>query len=142
MEKDRIGLEIRTLSNLINRKINEMVAKEEETLTAHQLRVLKFLVSRGQEETVQRDIEESFSIRRSTASHMLTLMENNGYIKRLPVPQDARMKRILATEKGVEALERMYDRLKRFEAMLSDGMTDGELEEFLDMVRRFQQNIL
>lgn len=142
MEKERIGFEIRTLSNLIQRKINQMVTEEEETLTAHQLWVLKFLVSRGEEETVQRDIEEKFSIRRSTASHMLTLMENNGYIKRLPVPQDARMKRIVATPKGEEAHERMADRLKRFEVMLSDGMTDTQLDEFLHMIRRFEQNIL
>ena len=94
MGNERIGFEIRTLSILIQRKINQMVAEEEETLTANQLWVLEFLVGRGEEETVQRDIEEKFSIRRSTASHMLTLMENNGYIKRLPVPQDARMKRI------------------------------------------------
>lgn len=142
MEKEHIGFEIRTLSNLIQRKINQMVADEEDTLTVHQVWVLKFLVSRGEKETVQRDIEEKFSIRRSTASHMLTLMEHNGYIRRLPVPQDARMKRIVATEKGIEAHERMGDRLRRFEAMLREGMTDEELEEFLCMVRRFEQNIV
>lgn len=142
MEKEHIGFEIRTLSNLLQRKINQMVADEEDTLTVHQVWVLKFLVSRGEKETVQRDIEEKFSIRRSTASHMLTLMEHNGYIRRLPVPQDARMKRIVATEKGIEAHERMGDRLRRFEAMLREGMTDEELEEFLCMVRRFEQNIV
>ena len=141
MGNERIGFEIRTLSILIQRKINQMVAEEEETLTANQLWVLEFLVGRGEEETVQRDIEEKFSIRRSTASHMLTLMENNGYIKRLPVPQDARMKRIVATAKGTKAHERMRDRLRRFEVMLNDGMTDAQFGEFLRMIRKFEQNI-
>ncbi len=141
MGNERIGFEIRTLSNLIQRKINQMVAEEEDTLTAYQLWVLEFLMGRGEEETVQRDIEEKFSIRRSTASHMLTLMENNGYIKRLPVPQDARMKRIVATPMGAKAHERMRDRLRRFEAMLNDGMTDAQLGEFLRMIRKFEQNI-
>ena len=36
----------------------------------------------------------------------------------------------------------MGDRLRRFEAMLREGMTDEELEEFLCMVRRFEQNIV
>lgn len=141
MEKEHIGFEIRTLSNLIHRKINQMVAEEEDTLTARQVWVLKFLVSQGEKETVQRDIEEKFSIRRSTASHMLTLMEHNGYIRRLPVPEDARMKRIVATEKGVRAHDRMADRVRRFEAMLREGMGDEELETFLCMIRRFEQNI-
>lgn len=142
MEKEHIGFEIRTLSNLIQRKINQMVAAEEDTLTARQVWVLKFLVSQGEREIVQRDIEEKFSIRRSTASHMLTLMEHNGYIRRLSVPQDARMKRIVATEKGVEAHDRMADRVRRFESMLREGMSDEELEVFLCMIRRFEQNIL
>lgn len=139
---EHIGFEIRTLSNLIQRKINGMVATEEESLTIHQAWVLQFLARQGDQEIVQRDIEKEFSIRRSTASHMLTLMENNGYIRRIPVPQDGRMKRIVATRKGLEAHERMADRLRRFEATLQKGMTDRELADFLCMIRRFEENIL
>ena len=36
MPTDHIGFQIRILSNLINRKINQMVAEEEEMLTPHQ----------------------------------------------------------------------------------------------------------
>ncbi len=141
METEHIGFEIRTLSNMIRRKINEMVAEEEETLTAHQVWVLNFLVRRGEREVVQRDIEKEFSIRRSTASHMLTLMENSGYIRRVPVPQDARLKRILLTEKGIEAQKRMVDRLARFEHMLQSGMTDEETKFLLDIIRRLEENL-
>ena len=83
MKSKHVGFEVRTLSNLIHRKINQMVAEEEETLTASQAWVQGFLERQGEREVVQRDIEKEFSIRRSTASHMLTLMENNGYIQRI-----------------------------------------------------------
>ena len=53
MEKEHIGFEIRTLSNLLHRKINQMVAEEEESLTAHQLWVLSFLVRLGERVVVQ-----------------------------------------------------------------------------------------
>lgn len=141
MEKEHIGFKIRTLSNLIHRKINEMVAEEEENLTAHQAWVLNYLIDREGQEVVQRDIEKKFSIRRSTASHMLSLMENNGYIRRVSVPQDARLKQIVLTEKGRMAQERMKDRLRRFETMLQEGMSREDLERFLQMLIRFQQNI-
>ena len=36
MKNKQVGFEIRTLSNLIHRRINQMVAEEEETLTASQ----------------------------------------------------------------------------------------------------------
>ncbi len=141
MEIEHVGFEIRTLSNLIRRKINQMVTEEEETLTAHQVWVLDFLVHNEGNDIAQKDIEKKFSIRRSTASHMLKLMENNGYIRRISVPEDARVKQIVLTDKGQEAHERMKDRLRRFETMLQAGMTTEELQEFLHMMKRFQQNI-
>lgn len=141
MKNPHVGFEIRTLSNLIRWKINKMVAEEEETLTANQIWVLSFLVRCGDKEVVQRDIEKEFSIRRSTASHMLTLMENNGYIERVLVPQDARMKRIVLTEKGYEAQKRMTERLERFEGMLRDGITDEDLEYFREILKHFEKNI-
>ncbi len=142
MEKDHVGFYIRNLSNLIHRRINRMVAEEEESLTARQVWMLDYLVHQGDREIMQKDIEKEFSIRRSTASHMLTLMENNGYIRRVAVPRDARLKRIVLTEKGRQAQERMTDRIKRFEAMMRAGMTDEEVEGFLMMLGRFEKNIL
>ncbi len=142
MEKDHVGFYIRNLSNLIHRRINRMVAEEEESLTARQVWMLDYLIHQGDREIMQKDIEKEFSIRRSTASHMLTLMENNGYIRRVAVPRDARLKRIVLTEKGRQAQERMTDRIKRFEAMMRAGMTDEEVEGFLMMLGRFEKNIL
>ena len=141
MEKDHVGFYIRNLSNLIHRRINRMVAEEEESLTARQVWMLDYLIHQGDREIMQKDIEKEFSIRRSTASHMLTLMENNGYVRRVPVPQDARLKRIILTEKGSQAQKRMVDRLRRFEHMLRGGITDEETKFFLDIVRRIGENI-
>ena len=139
MEKDHVGFYIRNLSNLIHRRINRMVAEEEESLTARQVWMLDYLIHQGDREIMQKDIEKEFSIRRSTASHMLTLMENNGYIRRVAVPRDARLKRIVLTEKGRQAQERMTDRIKRFEAMMRAGMTDEEVEGFLMMLGRLDR---
>lgn len=75
MPIDHLGFQIRTLSNLISRKINQMVSDEEETLTAHQSWVLDYLTKNHNQDIFQKDIEKKFSIRRSTASHMLQLME-------------------------------------------------------------------
>lgn len=141
MKQLPVGREVRILSNLIHRKINQMVAEEEETLTAHQDWVLSFLVRNEEQDVVQRDIEKEFSIRRSTASHMLSLMENNGYIERMEVPHDARMKRIVITEKGREAQKRMQERLARFERMLQADVSDEEIAEFLRIAEKLAKNI-
>lgn len=141
MQERHVGFEIRTLSNLIYRKINQMVVEEEETLTAHQDWVLRFLLDNPDSDIVQRDIEKRFSIRRSTASRMLQLMEKNGYITRVSVPQDARMKKIVITDKGREACERMRERLQRFEMLFQDGISEEDMEVFLRVTRRMEENI-
>lgn len=51
------------------------------------------------------------------------------------------MKRIVLTEKGRQAHERMGERIKRFEALLREGVTDQELEWFLGLIERLQKNI-
>ncbi len=141
MSIDHIGFQIRTLSNLISRKINQMVSEEEETLTAHQSWVLDYLTLHRDQEIMQKDIEKKFSIRRSTASHMLQLMEKNGYILRISVPDDARMKKLIITEKGIEAQNRMKDRLCRFEEIFQSNISQKDLQYLKQLLKQLEKNI-
>ena len=136
-----VGFEIRVLSNLIYRRINQMSAQEGETLTANQDWVLHFLIQSQGRDIMQRDIEKEFSIRRSTASRTLQLMERNGYIRREAVSYDARLKKLVVTEKGTEARDRMIDRLNRFEAELQSGISLEELNQLTSTIRKLEENI-
>ncbi len=141
MNMRHVGFDIRVLSNLIYRKINQMSVQEGDSLTAHQDWVLHYLIRSEGRDVVQRDIEREFSIRRSTASRTLQLMEKNGYILREPVSYDARMKKLVITEKGKEARSRMQDRLDRFEAQLQNGISEEDLERLLRIVGQMEENI-
>lgn len=141
MPTDHIGFHIRTLSNLINRKINQMISEEEDTLTAHQSWVLNYMTQHMEQDIMQRDIEKQFSIRRSTASHMLQLMEKGGYIHRVSVPDDARMKKLIITEKGIEAQKRMKDRIHRFEEILQADLSAEELQHLKLLLKKLENNI-
>ena len=141
MSTDHIGFQIRTLSNLISRKINQMVSEEEENLTANQSWVLDYLTLHQEQDIMQRDIEKKFSIRRSTASHMLQMMEKNGYIRRISAPDDARMKKLIITEKGIEAQRRMKDRLCRFEDLFQSNITPEDLQYLKKLFKQLEENI-
>jgi len=141
MPEKHIGFEVRTLSNLINRRINQMISEEEDSLTAHQTWILNYLVSNSDRDIMQRDIEKHFSVRRSTTSHMLQLMENNGYITRISASDDARMKRIVITSKGTEAQARMVDRLARFENLLQDNLSEEDLAALSRLLQQMADNI-
>ncbi len=141
MRTEHIGFQIRTLSNIINRKVNQMISEEEDNLTAHQSWVLNYMTQHMEQDIMQRDIEKQFSIRRSTASHMLQLMEKSGYIQRVSVPDDARMKKLIITEKGLEAQKRMKDRIRRFEEMLQADLSSEELEHLRTLLKKLEENI-
>jgi len=141
MPEKHIGFEVRTLSNLINRKINQMISEEEDSLTAHQAWILNYLVRNSDRNIMQRDIEKHFSVRRSTTSHMLQLMENNGYITRISASDDARMKRIIITSKGIEAQARMIDRLNRFENLLLENLSEEDLCILFRLLEQMADNI-
>ena len=141
MPTDHIGFQIRTLSNLISRKINQMVSEEEENLTANQSWVLDYLTLHQEQDIMQRDIEKKFPVRRSTASHMLQLMEKNGYIRRISAPDDARMKKLIITEKGIEAQRRMKDRLCRFEDLFQSNITPEDLQYLKKLFKQLEENI-
>ena len=65
-----------------------------------QMHVLRYiLMSTLHRDVYQKDIEEEFQIRKSTATGILKLMEKHGFIRRESAQQDARLKRIVPTKK-------------------------------------------
>ena len=99
-----MGRLIQVLSHQMKRKscVNSMI--NDDGLTTMQKHVLKFLLLETLHKVVyQKDIEEEFQIRKSTATGMLQLLEKNGFIVRESEKKDARLKRIIPTKKA-EAL--------------------------------------
>ena len=63
---------------------------------------LRFFAENADRDIFQKDFEEEFSIRRSTATKILQLMEKNGLIERQKVESDARLKKIVLTNKALD----------------------------------------
>ena len=97
------------LSNLIRRHFSTFSFHG--TLSGAQGKTLHFILARGQEcDVFQKDIEEEYSLRPPTATKLLKDMEKNGLIYREAVPYDARLKRIVATEKAMQYQELIHRR--------------------------------
>ena len=89
----------------------------------------------------QKDIENEFHIRRSTATGILKLMEKNGMIGKESVPEDARLKRLKVTARGMEYAERMQQGILKMEEQLISGLTDEEVRLFESILAKISQNI-
>lgn len=65
--------------------------------------IIKYIKENPQKDIFPRDIVKRFCLTRSTVAGILQKMEQNGYIEMQSYPGDARLKKIVLTEKGDEA---------------------------------------
>ena len=68
-------------------------------------------------------------------------MEKNGYIQRISVSEDARLKKIILTEKGLEIQKNVYDFILKFEKSLKDELSEDELKILVNLIDRLSKKI-
>ncbi len=138
-----LGFEIRRLSNLFKRNIDRAAAQVlPGESTGIQVWMLGYIARESETNDVfQRDIEKRFNVRRASATGMLQLMEKNGMITRESVPYDARLKKIVLTERGGAAAAEMKNMLDRFERELREDVGDEDLAVFYRVVDKIRSKM-
>lgn len=141
MKNKDIGKQLATLNNLVRRKIeNEMQSDLMKVSTANGY-ILFYLHDNQDKDVFQKDFEEAFSITRSTASKILSLMETKGLIARGTVDGDARLKKITMTEMGEQMRQKLIEGRLCMEKTLTEGFAQEELEQLSAYLERMKQNM-
>ena len=137
-----IGFNVRRLTNYIKRDMEKSSASGKIILPKGVNGwAIHYFYDNREKEIFQRDFEQRFSIRRSTASNILKTMEQNGFIQRVSVESDARLKRIILTEKAIKIHEEIMKDIERRELRLRRGINEEEIDQFLSIVNRFIANL-
>lgn len=137
----KIGYEIKAVSNLLKRKIFEMGTLEKKPISEMQMRILDFLYQHQNEDVYQRDLEEALSVRRSSVSRFLAVMEKKGLLLRQPVRQDARLKKLTLTPAAIADHEQGIRQIQRIEEIAARGLSAEELQEFYRIILKIKQNL-
>lgn len=142
MEKKSVVMELRRLNHLIRRYFeNSPVKKQVDKITGTNGWIIGYIAEHPDKEIYQKDLEEQFSITRSTASKVLSLMEKKGLIQRQNVAHDARLRKIVLTQKALDISEMMANEGKQFEETLIKGFTDEEFDNLFYYIRKMKDNI-
>lgn len=138
-----VGMEVKAMSNLFKRQLDRRGCRPpEDAPTGVQGMVLHFIIdAQGKTDVFQRDVEATFSMRRPTATGMLQLMEKNGFIRREAVDYDARLKRLVPTEKALRFHAEITRRLREVEALAVRGLTAEEIDQFFRLADKIKQNL-
>ena len=140
--KHTIGFELRTVNNMLHRQIiaSENIKRVDE-LTGATGWLIGYLVHNRDRDIFQKDIEQRFAVGRSTVTNLLQLMEKKGFVRRESVKQDARLKKVILTEKGIASQESFEDIVEHIEEELSEGISEEELHIFYKVLDRINQNV-
>lgn len=68
-------------------------------------------------------------------------MEKNGYIRRISLPRDARMKKLELTPKGIQMQEITLENIQRMENKLREGISQEDIEIFFRVIRKMRSNV-
>lgn len=127
-DRHAVLLQIMCLANCLSRGLGALNTERSSAgISRVNAQILSYLASHETEHVFQRDIEEVFSIRRSTVSKIVRLMESKGLIEREAVECDARLKRLKLTEKARAIHAVASGEFADFEARATQALTDEEI---------------
>lgn len=126
------------LSNKLRRRMDALSSRKD--FSGSQGRTLRFLLAQT-EDVFQKDLEEEYSIRPSTATELLKQMEANELIVREPAAHDNRLKRIVVTEKALSYKEQVVNDLTALEEALVKDIPEDDLEVFFRVIEKMMDNL-
>lgn len=142
-ERPQIGFQLKFINNLIRRRLDVRFSEQGlGELSGMQGPMVGYIYDNCKKQDIfQKDIEKVFNIRRSTATVMLQNLELKGFITRQAVEHDARLKKIMVTEKAEQYNLRIREQIDEFHKELEQGITEEEKEEFSRILDKIQQNL-
>ena len=118
---DSIGHEIKVLNQVLQRKlIYSAKDKGVDKLTLMHGWIIAYLYDHRDEDVYQKDIENAFSIARSTVTSILKLMEKKNYI----------------TRESVELHYKIENMITKNETLLDSLLTKEEKKQFLFLINK------
>lgn len=133
-----VGRYVGKLSNKIRRRLDSFSVHG--VLSGAQGKVLHFLLAQPGD-VFQKDIEEEYSLRPSTASELLKRMEHNGMIRREATDYDGRLKKIIITDKALQHKAQVIQDLEGLEEELIRGIPPEDLEVFFRVIEKMLDNL-
>lgn len=140
--EQKLGLEIMRISTLIRRCADNTIPLQQvNNITGSNGWILQFLAEHEGENVFQRDLQNSFSVTRSTISKVVKLMESKGLIRRESVFSDARLKKLVLTDRGRKIHQLASAGNNELEARMTRGFSQEEMETLMSLLVRISKNL-
>ena len=136
-----LGYKFRRIDKRIQKYFSTRMVNDGKELTRMQSATIRYLIENEGRDVFQKDLERDFSIKGATATNILKLMEKDGVIRRVPLERDARLKKLVLTEKGYRLDAIAHDNIENLEIGIRKGLSEEEITIFSNILDKIAQNI-
>lgn len=138
--KEKMCFEFMTITRVIKRYIyNSTEIKYAEQYTGNNIWILGYLFQNRDHDVFQKDLEETFSVRRSTISKAIKLMVQKDLIRKEPVEYDARLKKLILTENALKINDAIERHIKDMGEKFTLNLTEEEVETFSQILSKIRK---
>lgn len=136
-----LGHKLRLVHNTIDKYFDRLCTEDTKKVPRGQVMIIHYLMDHPEDKVYQKDIERVFTISGATATNMIKGLEKNGLVERIPDKKDARLKRLVLTEKAIVREERIRKIIMALEGGMVKGFTQEEITIYSSMTERIIQNL-
>ena len=141
--EEQIGYQIKELCRLLDKAIyyKGLLNTNGDAVTARDGWMLGYLYHRRDKEVFQKDMEADFHMAKSSVTAALQGLEKNGYIRREPVERDARLKKIVVTERGIQLHDSIKQSIEDMERKLAADLTPEQRQQLFAMWEQIKHGL-
>ncbi|MDD7739200.1 MAG: MarR family transcriptional regulator [Lachnospiraceae bacterium] len=141
--EEQIGYQIKELCRLLDKAIyyKGLLNTNGDAVTARDGWMLGYLYHRRDKEVFQKDMEADFHMAKSSVTAALQGLEKNGYIRREPVERDARLKKIVVTERGIQLHDSIKQSIEDMERTLAADLTPEQRQQLFAMWEQIKHRL-
>lgn len=139
---NQVGCELHRLEHMMSKNLETRVKAEGiDEITLMHGWIMRFLYENRENAVYQKDLEKYFHIGRSTVTNTIQLMERRGLIRRESVEWDARLKKVLLTEKGIQSHETIEALITELNDGILNGIEEQDVETFMRVLHIIRENV-
>jgi DNA-binding MarR family transcriptional regulator len=136
---DTLGFMIVHTGKLLLKTINGTFSGITKDITFEQLGVLYYLSRSTTKEMIQQDIATVMDKTKSAILRSIDILEEKGFVKRLPVAGDRRKNVIELTATGKSIIEIMHSKFLGQDGILKEGISETDVETCMYVLAKIQE---
>lgn len=134
------GKMINRISNRLRRRSKKV--QEAIGITGAKGNILDYILVESEKHNVyQKEIENEFGLRPSTATEVLKNLESEELIVRIPDEMDGRYKKIVFTKKAEKIRNDLREEIRKSEEILLRGISEQDREIFMKITEKMLENL-